>query len=136
MAVTHLQVATSAGLPASSLTSEEIDQINWWLKVAQTKIRLHFLKRHVPFADLDADVVDIVVVEAVARKVSNPLGKQNERIDDYSYGLNADEATSQIRITDEEWDLLTPVDNSERGAFTIRTDLGARTHRHTGWWPR
>lgn len=131
MAVTFTEVATATGRPAASLKDHEIQQINWWINVAQSKIRSHFRKRGIPFEQLDPSDVDMVVVEAVARKVTNPKGKQNERIDDYSYGLNPEEATAQIRITDDEWDLLTPA--REVGAFTIRTDLG-RPRRAPGAW--
>lgn len=132
MSVTYLDVARALAKPEDSFKAPQIQQVNWWIKVAQTKIRQHFLKKHVGFEELDPDTVDIVIVEAVARKVSNPKGKQNERIDDYSYGINPAEATSQITITPDEWLMLTPA--RESGAFTIRTDPGASSPPpYWGW---
>ncbi|MFB9956995.1 Gp19/Gp15/Gp42 family protein [Cellulomonas denverensis] len=48
-------------------------------------------------------VVKMVEANAVIRKIKNPDGKQNERIDDYSFGLNTDAARGDLFLTDEEW---------------------------------
>ena len=86
--------------------------------------------RIVPAGPLSAEVVAAVVANAVIRKVKNPDGKQNERIDDYSYGLTADAARGELFLTDDEWALLSP-DVGNSGAFSIRTWDNARK---PGWW--
>lgn len=133
MSVSYLDIAKALGKPHTAYTQDRIIQLNWWIKVAQTKIRQRCMLERIAFEDLDPDAVDVVVVESVCRKVANPKGKQNERIDDYSYGINPAEATSQITITDDEWRMLTPA--REAGAFMIRTDLGTSAHHGTyrGW---
>jgi len=108
----HTDVATSLGRPITD--QAEIAQVNQWIKNAELLIR-HRLGDP---ALLDVAAVQYVIVEAVARRVRNPEGKQNERIDDYSYGLNPNDARVELFITDQEWELLTP--SVERGAFTIR----------------
>lgn len=117
-------VANELGRPLSSFSAEEILQINGWLRRAEATIRTRI-------PDLDARVLSgaiaeqtVVDVEAasVARKADNPDGKQNERIDDYSYGRVDDAATVDLVITDAEWILLLPV--RARGAFTIRPGWG------------
>ena len=67
---------------------------------------------------LSADVVTMVTTNAVVRKALNPTGKQNERIDDYSYGLTEDAARGDLFLTEAEWGLLMPV--SASGAFSVR----------------
>lgn len=75
------------------------------------------------------NVVAAVVANAVIRKIKNPDGKQNERIDDYSWGLNTTAARGELFLTDEEWALLTP-DTANSGAFSIRT----HQERPRGQW--
>lgn len=84
----------------------------------------------VPAGPIPAVVVSAVVANAVIRKVKNPDGKQNERIDDYSYGLTADAARGELFLTDDEWALLSP-ETGNSGAFSIRT---WDSNRKPGWW--
>lgn len=111
-------VSTRLGRPISD--ANEVAQVTAWLEDVETLIRARI-------PDLDGRVADgtptaptVVMVEAnaVVRKVRNPDGKQNERIDDYSYGLNADAARGDLFLTDDEWALLEP--GSGNGAWTIR----------------
>ena len=90
----------------------EVDQINGWIGDAETIVSL----RLGDLSNLDAKTLKLVVKEAVARRVKNPDGKSNERIDDYSYGLVDDAKKVGISITDEEWVMLSP-DKSSSGAF-------------------
>ncbi|MFB9776119.1 Gp19/Gp15/Gp42 family protein [Brevibacterium otitidis] len=94
-----------------------------WIGDAEDIIRSRFIRER---KDIDAMLqagklsdrtLTRVVVNAVERKWQNPTGKQNERIDDYSYGLNSNWARGEVFITDEEWRDLMPT--SRRGkAFT------------------
>lgn len=99
----------------------EIDQINAWVADVEALIR-----GRIP--NIDQRVTDDIVTledltrvssNAVIRKVKNPDGKQNERIDDYSYGLTEDAAKGELFLTDDEWTSLEGFSNSS-GAFTIR----------------
>lgn len=118
---THLDVARELG---RTITDDDpsVDQINAWIKAVEVLIR----KRLGPLDQLDADALAVVIPQVVARRVRNPEGKQNERIDDYSYGLTAEAASVDLMLTPAEWELLTP-DNDpwDDGAFTI-TPYGAR----------
>lgn len=111
----------------------EREQVQAWIGDVQGIVlaRLPSLPgRIVPAGPLSAEVVAAVVANAVIRKVKNPDGKQNERIDDYSYGLTADAARGELFLTDDEWALLSP-DVGNSGAFSIRTWDSARK---PGWW--
>ena len=95
-------VAATLGRPITS--SDEIAQVNAWIKGCELKIKARLGN----LADLDLDILTYVIGEAVARRVRNPEGKQNERIDDYSYGLAQEAARAEIYLTDEEWAMLAP----------------------------
>lgn len=99
----------------------EISQINTWLDDVEAiiKSRISDLDTRVTAGAPTEDTVVMVEAQAVVRKVKNPDGKQNERIDDYSYGLNSDASRGELFITDDEWALLLPATGTE-GAFTIR----------------
>lgn len=101
-------------------SEEERKQIESWLAQAEAiiKSRLPNLNVLVNTGRLDEAVVAMVEVWVVARKVKNPDGKQNERVDDYSYGLDQDARRGAIFLTDEEWDLLIPRAASD--SFTVR----------------
>lgn len=94
---------------------DEIAQVNFWIKGAELLIK----RRLGPLEGLDAEAVEYVISQAVARRALNPEGKRTERIDDYSYTLSADSAAAEITITDLEWAMLTPDDNTIGGAFSI-----------------
>jgi|SRR5699024_3300549 len=114
--VTDVQVRL--GRPITS--SAEIAQVTAWLTDVEAliKVRIPDLDQRVVTGQVDESIVALVEAQVVVRKVKNPDGKQNERIDDYSYGLNADSARGDLFLTAEEWALLLPV--SATGAFTIR----------------
>ena len=120
--------------------SDEVTQVNTWIADAERKIarRIPDLAPRILDAKITPEDVTMVVAQAVVRKVKNPDGKQNERVDDYSYGLVSDSAQAEIYITDEEWAiLLTDTSASIEGAFTIRTvpfrPVGATTLTVDGW---
>lgn len=82
----------------------EIQQVRSWIEDAALCIRL----RLGSLDDLSGEVLRFVIKESVARRVRNPEGKTTERIDDYSYTLNADSARASLYILDEEWAMLSP----------------------------
>lgn len=49
-----------------------------------------------------------VVRRAVRRVMLNPDAKDNEKVDDYSFGRSDSVASGELVITDEEWSWLVP----------------------------
>lgn len=115
-------VSVTLGRPISE--SSEIAQVNAWLARVESRIR-----RRIPSIDTLAedfayrDVLIGVEVDVVVRRILNPEGKANERIDDYSYGLTDSAKASDLWPLDREWDELTPA--RPRGAFSIRPRFGS-----------
>lgn len=109
----------------------EVDQVRAWLVDVQAMIqsRIPDIEDRVVSGLVSPAVVSAVIANAVIRKVKNPDGKQNERIDDYSYGLTAEAARGELFLTDDEWALLLP--NTVTGAFSIRPHGLGRTCRGT-----
>ena len=103
-------VATTLGRPITD--PPDIEQVNAWISDTE----LIIAGRLGNLTGLDPDTLRLVIKEAVARRLRNPEGKSNERIDDYSYGLVDDAKRVGIWITDEEWALLDPT-RSSGGAF-------------------
>ena len=128
--VTDVQVRL--GRPITD--TAEIAQVNAWLAdiEALIKVRIPDLAVRILDGVLDEEVVKLVEAQAVVRKVKNPDGKQNERVDDYSYGLNADAPRGDLFLTDDEWALLLPSTNPS-GAFTVRP-YGAPDYGHPSRW--
>lgn len=115
---TVADVSTRLGRPITD--SNEVAQVTAWLGDVEALIlaRIPDLAALVAAGTPTAPTVVMVEANAVIRKVKNPDGKQNERIDDYSYGLNADAARGDLFLTDAEWSLLRPASTS--GAFSTR----------------
>lgn len=103
------------------IEADEVTQVNSWISDIEALVRSR-LPRLDDLVDEDggptADVVRMVVANAVIRKIKNPDGKQNERIDDYSYGLTEEAARGALFLTEDEWTMLTPVVST--GAFSVR----------------
>ena len=95
-------VATTLGRPITD--PDEQNQVIAWISGCELKIRT----RLGDIDGLDQDILRYVISEAVARRVRNPEGKQNERIDDYSYGLSSEAARAEIYLTEDEWAMLAP----------------------------
>lgn len=118
---TVVDVGVALNRPISE--SGEVAQVQSWLDRVEARI-----KRRIPNLDtlaLDPDYLEIlkgVEVEVVVRRVNNPTGKKNERVDDYSYGLTDAAASSDLWPTDGEWAELMPA--LPRGAFTVRPRWG------------
>lgn len=98
----------------------EVKQVNAWIGDVEAIIRARIpdLDERVVTGVPSLEVVAMVVTNAVVRKALNPTGKQNERIDDYSYGLTEDAARGDLFLTDAEWQLLLP--DASSGAFSVR----------------
>lgn len=105
------------GRPITDQT--EVSQVNAWISDVETIIRTRVtdIDERLNTGVLNPTVLCFVTANAVIRKVKNPDGKQNERIDDYSYGLTEDAARGDLFLTDAEWGLL--IGSTGEGAFTI-----------------
>lgn len=123
-------VADRLGRP---ITDElEVKQINAWIGDVEAIIRTRIpdLEDRITAGVPSLEVVGMVVTNAVVRKALNPTGKQNERIDDYSYGLTEDAARGDLFLTAAEWELLLPA--SGTGAFSVRPSFEP-DRRHWSW---
>lgn len=109
--VTSADVAVALGRPA--FEGPEEAQVDWWISSAELKIR----NRLGDLAELDQESLKFVVVEAVAAKARNPDSAQYEAIDDYRYGLPPE--SRAVTITDEWWDMLSPVSVPSNAAYTV-----------------
>ena len=116
------EVETRTGMAFSDADSKRVKSL---LDDAEDAIKAGFRRRGL---DLDDQItagrvtertVIRIEVNAVERKLKNSDGKQNERIDDYSYGLEANWAKGTVGITDDEWAELLPSGRSRRRAFMI-----------------
>ncbi|WP_197408627.1 Gp19/Gp15/Gp42 family protein [Actinobaculum massiliense] len=114
-------VADRLGRPISD--AGEIAQVNAWLRDVTALItsRIPDYETLLAQGAIRTDVAGMVEANAVIRKLRNPDGKQSEQIDDYSYRLNRDFSRGEIFLTDQEWELLTPFEERQQGAFSIRT---------------
>jgi hypothetical protein len=98
----------------------EVEQVNAWISDVEATIqsRIPDLAVRVATDPVYAALVTKIVAQVVGRKVKNPDGKQNERIDDYSYGLGSEAARADLKPTADEWEELGPgTEGSE--AFSI-----------------
>lgn len=128
---TVADVSTRLGRPISD--PAEVLQVEAWLGDVEGLI-LARIADLVERADAGRPLVATVVMieaNAVIRKIRNPEGKKNERIDDYSYGLSDDAARGDIFLSDDEWDLLLP--SSGSGAFSTRPGFVPDRPAGLGW---
>lgn len=117
-------IASVADLQARSLrplTPAELSVAQQWLDDAYA-----ILATQRPFvaekAAADANyrsLVSQVLCAAVIRVLSNPDGKYQESIDNYSYSRDQAVATGALYISDAELGLIGYGDGSTGGAFTI-----------------
>lgn len=112
-------VTTRLGAPVSD--AAEVAQVNAWIADVEATI----VKRIPDAATRAADdpvylaLLVKVVAQVVVRKIHNPEGKQNERIDDYSYGRERDAAKADLTPTDAEWEELEPDTAAGSAAWSI-----------------
>ena len=84
--------------------------------------------RHPDLSALNTEAVILVESQAVARVLRNPDGKYQESVDDYSSMRDRVGADGLLRITDEEWALLSPSQASSGGAFSVDTVATCAAH--------
>jgi hypothetical protein len=102
---TYEDVAVALGRPISD-TNEQA-QITWWISAAELQIQA----RLGDLSLLDQDVLNYVIVEAVAAKAQNPEGAASETIDDYTYRLPVE--SRRVTILAEWWQMLAPTVSSD-----------------------
>lgn len=120
MAVIPDDVATELGRP-TPLDLATTEQFASWIERAVRLIQMRAARMQVEFTSLDQDVVDDVVVQAVAAHARNPEGVEY-------YDVSVDDAremrrwsggsAGRIFITDEWWSWLFP--DADSGAFSVR----------------
>ncbi len=107
---TVIDVATTLGRPITD-QDEQAQILNWISKTERIiSARLGNLD------NLDRQILADVISEVVARRARNPDGKRNERIDDYSYTLDAAASAVELTLTADEWARLSQ-DGSTSGAY-------------------
>lgn len=107
---TVIDVATTLGRPITE--PDEQNQITNWIG----KVERIISARLGDLAALDRQILADVISEVVARRARNPDGKRNERIDDYSYTLDAAASAVELTLTADEWARLSQ-DGSTSGAY-------------------
>lgn len=130
---TVIDVATTLGRPIAD--KDEQNQITNWISKTERIIAA----RLGDLGNLDRQILADVISEVVARRARNPDGKRNERIDDYSYTLDAAASAVELTLTADEWARLSQ-DGSTSGAYmpvlTPAPWLGGRDEDATpagGW---
>ena len=125
-------VATRLGRP---ITAEaEVAQVDAWLSDIEATIlaRIPDLRARVENGTIPLGTVVMVEANAVVRKALNPEGLRTrstlQTIDDGTVQntstIDATQSDGLLRIFDEEWALLLPLQT--RGAFTIRPRYSRR----------
>ena len=107
---TVIDVAVTLGRPITD-PDEQAQILNW---VAKTERIIS--ARLGDLAALDRQILADIISEVVARRARNPDGKRNERIDDYSYTLDAAASAVELTLTADEWARLSQ-DGSTSGAY-------------------
>lgn len=107
---TVIDVATTLGRPITD--PDEQNQITNWIG----KVERIISARLGDLDNLDRQILADVISEVVARRARNPDGKRNERIDDYSYTLDAAASAVELTLTADEWARLSQ-DGSTSGAY-------------------
>ncbi len=128
--MTYATPADIAVLLGFSFTPEQNQQAQGFLDDAEWQItnRVPDLAEKIAAGKISAASVQRVEIRAVRRIMLNPDGKDNEKIDDYSFGLNKEVAKSEVTITDEEWSLLLP-QGAPGEAFSIKLGGSPRVTR-------
>ena len=111
MYATASDVATNLG---RSLTQAEEAQAAQWIGWAESTIQ----RRLGDLAQLDPDTLNMVIVEAVSRRVwmPEPVSQVSVSVDDGNVNKTCSKATGLIDILPEWWAALGWV---ESGAFTV-----------------
>lgn len=94
------------------LTSSEARRATAWLVDAEALI----LKRFPQYATTPTAVSTKVACAMVLRVLTNPEGKRQESLDDYSYTVDSSRSRGEIYLSEDEAEELRPVTG---GAFSI-----------------
>ena len=130
---TVIDVATTLGRPITD--QDEQNQITNWISKTERIISA----RLGDLANLDRQILADVISEVVARRARNPDGKRNERIDDYSYTLDAAASAVELTLTADEWARLSQDGSTSTAYMPVLTPahwLGGRDADATpagGW---
>lgn len=118
MYATPTDISTRLGRPFSD--ADETAQVTAWLDDVEASIleRLPDFMDRIAAGSPSLQTAIAVISAVVIRKINNPTGKLQERVDDYSYGLTAAAASADLALTDAEWARLMPAAAS--GAFSVR----------------
>lgn len=118
MFATPADIATRLGRALDE--PAEAAQVSAWLDDVEASIleRLPDFSARIAAGTPTMQTAIAVISAVVIRKINNPTGKLQERVDDYSYGLTATAASADLALTDAEWARLTPA--SASGAFSVR----------------
>lgn len=94
------------------LTSSEARRATAWLADAEALI----LKRFPQYATAPTAISKKVCCAMVLRVLTNPDGKRQESLDDYSYTVDSSRSRGEVYLSDEEAEELRP---QTGGAFSI-----------------
>lgn len=94
------------------LTATEERRATAWLDDATALI----LKRFPQYSTTPTDISTKVCCAMVLRVLTNPDGKRQESLDDYSYTVDSSRSTGEVYLSEEEADELRP---QLKGAFSI-----------------
>lgn len=94
------------------LTSPEVRRATAWLADAEALI----LKRFPAYATTPTAVSKKVCCAMVLRVLTNPDGKRQESLDDYSYTVDSSRSRGEVYLSDDEAEELRP---QSGGAFSI-----------------
>ena len=124
MYATASDVATNLG---RSLSTAEAAQVAQWIGWAESTIQ----RRLGNLAQLDADTLNMVIVEAVSRRLRmpEPVTQVSVSVDDANVNKTYSKATGLIDILPEWWAALGWV---ESGAFSV-TPYGAPDASPDAW---
>ena len=127
MAVTYEDVAISLG---RTLTDAEQAQATLWIGDALLLVAA----RLGDLAELDQDILDYVVREAVVLKMKRPdeATRVDVSVDDASVSRSYERSTGQVTILDEWWSMLSPANDSSAG-FSTRPGFEMDTPPVDSW---
>lgn len=117
---TWQEVAVALARPSSDFSTDQQDQITWWLTGVEMLVR----GRLGDITLLDQDVLKYVEVEAVAEKVRRHGTRESSitvSADDGSVTRRYENQVDAADVNDAWWELLSPATTTD--AFTINPIL-------------
>lgn len=110
-------IAAALGVAVPDSGSSEYVQWVQWINDAKLLIRVRLGE----LAELDQDVLDYVVREAVVLHIRRPddATRVEVRVDDAATSRTYTSGSGRITILDEWWRLLTPSAAADSGAFSV-----------------